>query len=378
MSRILVFILFLIYSPVFSQTADSQNIDQTAEIYVNQGFSSKINQAQFFIKDTIRKNNIPGLSIAIAKNDTLIWAEGFGHADLENKLPVKINSKFRIGSISKTLTAMAIGKLLDDKKINLSDDFRKYVSYFPSDKANISIKDLVSHLSGIRDYNHDKNEYLNHINYNSIQESILVFQNDSLAFKPGTNYQYSSYNYTLLSAVIEGATAKPFLDYMQESVIDPLKLSHTVPDYYYSLVDHRARFYDHYNGVLINSPFVDNSNKWAGGGYLSTPMDLVKLCQSLLHNNFISDNSKDKLWTPAILKSGKSSHYGIGWRIDEDQNKRTFVHHGGTSVGGRSYLLMYPKEGLIVAITCNLGDGFHQDFALKIADLFHQLMSTYK
>jgi serine beta-lactamase-like protein LACTB len=370
MSRILVFILFLIYSPVFSQTADSQNIDQTGEIYVNQGFSSKINQAQFFIKDTIRKNNIPGLSIAIAKNDTLIWAEGFGHADLENQIPVKINSKFRIGSISKTLTAMAIGKLLDDKKINLSDDFRKYVSYFPSDKANISIKDLASHLSGIRDYNHDKNEYLNHINYNSIQESILVFQNDSLAFKPGTNYQYSSYNYTLLSAVIEGATSKPFLDYMQESVIDPLKLSHTVPDYYYSLVDHRVRFYDHYNGVLINSPFVDNSNKWAGGGYLSTPMDLVKLCQSLLQNNFISTNSKDKLWTPAILKSGKSSHYGIGWRINEDQNKRTFVYHGGTSVGGRSYLLMYPKEGLIVAITCNLGDGFHQDFALKIADLF--------
>ena len=122
--------------------------------------------------------------------------------------------------------------------------------------------------------------------------------------------------------------------------------------------------------MLINSPAVDNSNKWADGGYLSTSMDLVKMCQSILKNNFISTASKKILWSPAVLKSGKETNYGIGWRINKDKQNRTFVHHGGSAVGGRSFLLMYPDKGIVVAITSNLSDSFNEDFVLKIAEMF--------
>lgn len=370
MKRILIFLLWVICSYSYAQSNTIQSIDQSQNAYRNENFKSAIDRAKHLVLDTMRAKDIPGLSITIAKNDTIVWTEGFGFSDLENKVPVKINSKFRIGSISKTLTAMAIGKLLDSKQLNLSDDIHKYVPYFPQKGYNITIAELASHLSGIRDYDHSENEYLNTKNYSSIRESISVFQDDSLLFEPGTNYSYSSYNYTLLSAVIEGATSQSFIDYMQVSIITPLQLFNTIPDYSYDLIDNRSRFYDKYQGVLINSPAVDNSNKWAGGGYLSTSMDLVKMCQSILKNNFISAASKKILWSPAVLKTGKITNYGIGWRIDKDKQDRTFVHHGGSAIGGRSFLLMYPQEGVVIAITSNLSDSFNQDFVEKIAEIF--------
>jgi serine beta-lactamase-like protein LACTB len=370
MKQILYFLLGLFFSYSYSQSNAIRTIDESQNVFRNEKFKSEIKRAKSLVLDTIHAKDIPGLSITVTKNDTIVWAEGFGFSDLENKVPVKINTKFRIGSVSKTLTAMAIGKLLDSKQLNLSEDVHKYVPYFPQKEHKITIAQLASHLSGIRDYDHSKNEYFNTKNYNSIKESISVFQADSLLFEPGANYNYSSYNYTLLSAVIEGVTSKNFIDYMQANVIIPLNLVNTTPDYFYSIIDNRTRFYDKYEGVLINSPAVDSSNKWAGGGYLSTSLDLVKICQSMLKNNLISKSSKNILWTPAILKNGKKTNYGIGWRIDKDKQNRTFVHHGGSAVGGRSFLLVYPDKGVIIAITSNLSDSFNQDFIVKIAEIF--------
>lgn len=370
MKQIIIFLLWLIYSHSYAQSNFIQGIDESQKAFRNEKFKSTIESAESLVLDTMNAKNIPGLSISIAKNDTIVWAEGFGFSDLENKVPVKINSKFRIGSISKTLTAMAIGKLLDAKQLNLSDDVRKYVPYFPQKEHKITIAQLASHTSGIRNYDYSQNEYLNVKNYTSIKESISVFKDDSLLFEPGTNYSYSTYNYTLLSAVIEGASSQNFIEYMQTNVITPLQLVNTTPDYLYSIVDNRSSFYDKYEGFLINSPAVDNSNKWAGGGYLSTSLDLVKMCQGLLNNNFISNSSKEILWTPAVLKTGKKTNYGIGWRIDKDNQNRIFMHHGGSAIGGRSFLLVYPKQGVIIAVTSNLSDSFNQDFIMKIAELF--------
>lgn len=370
MKQILILLLCLLYSYSHAQSSTIQSIDESQNTFRNEKFKTEIDRAKSLVLDTIRTKDIPGLSISVAKNDMIIWAEGFGFSDLENKVPVKINSKFRIGSVSKTLTAMAIGKLLDSKQLNLSDDIHKYVPYFPQKQHKITITQLASHTSGIRDYNHGKNEYLNTKNYNSIKESISVFQDDPLLFEPGTNYSYSSYNYTLLSAVIEGAASQNFIDYVQTNVITPLHLANTTPDYFYNIIENRSRFYDKYEGVLINSPAVDNSNKWAGGGYLASSLDLIKMCQGLLKNSLISDTSKKVLWTPAILKNGEKTNYGIGWRIEKDKKNRTFMHHGGSAVGGRSFLLVYPEKQLVIAITSNLSDSFNQDFIMKISEIF--------
>ncbi|MEB2774488.1 serine hydrolase domain-containing protein [Algoriphagus sp. D3-2-R+10] len=354
---------------IFTEYSIAQ-IDQSDSVYINQAYSDDVQKAQGIIVDLMNEKNIPGLSVAIATKDQLIWAQGFGFADLENRTPIKINSKFRIGSVSKTLTALAITKLIENGQLSLSDDVRKYVSYFPEKKYPITIGQLVSHTAGVRDYNYRNGEYFSDKNYKSVQESINIFKEDSLLFKPGSKYSYSTYGYVLLSAVIEGVTKVDFIDFMRESILLPMDLKNTMPDYNNDIISNRVRFYDEVDGKIVNGYYVNNSNKWAGGGYLSTPFDLVTMCQSLLSHQFLKESTTQLLWTPATLADGQKTNYGLGWRQDLDSLGRTYVHHGGSSIGGRSFLLLYPNEELSIAVTSNLSTNFDQKFVLKIAELF--------
>jgi serine beta-lactamase-like protein LACTB len=174
----------------------------------------------------------------------------------------------------------------------------------------------------------------------------------------------------LLSAAIEGATHKDFRAYMHDSVFVPMSLLNTVPDVNDSIIINRVRFYDELKGKFVNGYHVNNSSKWAGGGFLSTPLDLVVMSQKLLKHQFMSEHTLKTIWSESTLENGDKIGYGIGWKIDKDSLQRKYVYHGGSSIGGRSFLLVYPNEELIVAITCNLSTNFDQQFVLKVSELF--------
>ncbi len=358
-------ILFLLSKLCFAQT-----IDDAGTNYSNQYFESEISDAQKLITELMAENGIPGLSITVAKNDNILWAQGFGFSDLENKIPVRLNTKFRIGSISKSLTSLALGKLMEEGKIKLSDTIQKFVQYFPKKKYPITIQDVASHTAGIRNYNYSKGEYFSDKSYNTVEESITIFKKDSLLFQPRTQYGYSTYGYVLLSAAIEGAINQSYLDYMQDSVFTPLKMSHTVPDFNNRIIPNRTRFYQQNNGIIYNASYVDNSNKWAGGGFISTSLDLARMSQILLKYEYLDESTLKTLWTNTTLANGEKVNYCIGWRKDKDELGRSYIHHGGGSIGGRSFLLIYPDEELTVSITCNIFSRFNESFVLKIAEIF--------
>ncbi|WP_338869864.1 serine hydrolase domain-containing protein [Spirosoma sp. SC4-14] len=360
----------LVVLSLLSSICNAQTIDQKKALFVDKKYSAKIAIAQKLVDSLMREKSIPGLSVCVSTKDKILWAQGFGYADMENKVPVTLQSKFRIGSISKTLTALALGKLIEENAINLSDPVQKYVPYFPEKKYPVTIYQLASHTAGIRDYNYRNGEYVSDKNYGSVKDAISIFKDDTLLFQPGTKYSYSTYGYVLLSAVIEGAAHKDFLPYMHDSVFIPIGLQNTVPDFNDSIVAHRVSFYDESNGKIVNGYHVNNSNKWAGGGFISTPTDLVRMSQSLLKHQFISEQTLQKFWNNDTLQNGEKIAYGIGWKLDKDNMQRKFVYHGGSSIGGRSFLLVYPKEQLIIAITCNLSTNFDQRFILKLTDLF--------
>jgi CubicO group peptidase (beta-lactamase class C family) len=346
-------------------------VDETDTSYINPQFVVQVNQAQKLIKELTNEKSIPGLSITVATKEKIIWSEGFGFSDLENKIPVTLNSKFRIGSLSKSLTSLAIGKLIEEGKMSLSDTIQKFVPYFPIKKFPITVQELASHTAGIRNYNYKNGEYFSDIEYNSIKESINIFKNDSLLFQPSTKYSYSTYGYVLLSAGIKGVTNQNYLDYMHDSVFTPMKMYNTVPDINDSIIINRARFYQkNDDDVIINASYIDNSNKWAGGGFLSTSLDLVKMSQNLLKFKYLNESTLKTLWSTTILSNGEKTNYCLGWRNDKDDLGRSYIHHGGSSVGGRSFLLIYPEEEVIIAITCNLFNRFNESFVLEIAKIF--------
>ncbi|MEO8404247.1 MAG: serine hydrolase domain-containing protein [Chitinophagaceae bacterium] len=363
MRKLLVFFLLL-----YHVSSWSQNTGPTITQYISADYNYEIEKATGLVEKLMHDKKIPGLSICVSTSRKTLWIEGFGYADLENKKPVTITTMFRIGSLSKTFTAVGLMRLMEKDKIRLKDNVRKYVPDFPEKKYPITIGELASHTSGIRDYR--KNEFISNVRYNSVRESLSIFKDDSLLFEPGTKYSYATYNYVLLSAAIENAANKNFLQYMKDEVFIPLELKNTMPDYNDSMVTGRTKFYDEKDGNVVSGIVVDNSNKWGGGGFLSTPYDLVKMAKSLLNHDLLWKSSVKKMWTPYKLANGQSIKYGIGWIRDMDSLHRSFLYHGGSSIGGRSFLLVYPNNDLIIAVTCNISTSFDQAFVMQVANVF--------
>ncbi len=314
--------------------------------------SALIRQISDDIRSRMEKSGVPGASITVMRDGNVIWSEGFGWADVEQRVPVSALTRFRVGSVSKPLTSVAVGLLVDAHKLDLDAPVQRYVPSFPKKRWPISTRLVAGHLAGIRHYKGD--EFLMKEHFANVMDGLRIFENDSLLFEPGTKFAYSSYGWNLVSAVVEKASGIPFLRFMQDSVFTPLGMTHTVPDYVDSIVPFRARWYTgSADSGVVNAPYVDNSYKWAGGGFLSTTEDLVRFGEGLLEGKLLADSTRALLWTPQLMKNGTRSEYGIGWFVGKDKQGRTRVSHSGGSVGGTAYLVIYPEQHVVVALLCN-------------------------
>jgi serine beta-lactamase-like protein LACTB len=296
---------------------------------------------------------IPGVAVAVAIDGKLVYSEGFGYADLEERIPVWPTTKFRIGSISKPVTAIALMQLVEAGKIDLDTPVQKYVPSFPDKGAVITVRMIAGHLGGIRHYQGDEFQIQKH--YDNVLEGLKIFENDPLVAPPGTKFSYSSYGFNLLSAVIESAAGEPFLSYMQRSVFNRMGLVHTTPDQNTQIIEQRSRFYDiPEGGAVENAPYVDNSYKWAGGGFLSTPEDLVRFGSALLQPGVLKADSLKTMFTSQKTKAGEETGYGIGWFVEKSKSGKPIYGHSGGSIGGTSLLILYPESHIVAALTTNL------------------------
>jgi CubicO group peptidase (beta-lactamase class C family) len=315
---------------------------------------------------------IPGLSIAVGRNGTVIWSEGFGLADIEKGVPVTPLTRFRLGSVSKILTAGGIARLVEDGKLDLDAPVQRYVPAFPAKPWPITTRQLAGHIGGIRHYAKDFAGPLKHKpHYASVAQGLTIFANDPLLFEPGTKYAYSSYGWNLISAVIEGAGGEEFLAYMQRAVFEPLGVRSLTADHVDRIIPHRTSFYARSrDGGLQNAAYSDNSYKWAGGGFLGTAEDLVRFGSAHLQPGFFNQSTLDLLFTSQTLSSGKPTGVGIAWRIGVDANGRRILHHGGSLDGGRAMLMMFPESGIVVAMLANIYADFGEKDAIRIGEIF--------
>jgi CubicO group peptidase (beta-lactamase class C family) len=314
-----------------------------------------VEQARANAHQLMQAYALPGLSVAVGVNGVIAYSEGFGFADLENRVPVTPLTRMRIGSVSKSVTSVALGQLLEAGRLDLDAEVQKYVPTFPRKRWPITVRQVAGHTAGIRHYLSNE-ENLSATRYATVLAGLAIFQNDSLLFEPGTKYSYSSYGWNLISAVVAGASGENFLSYMRRRVFEPLGLRSIVAEHTDSLIAHRARFYERApDSALANAPFVDNSYKWAGGGFISNTEDLVQLGMALLRGGVLKPPTLATLTTSLKLRDGKATGYGLGWASDQDDQGRQMVYHTGGSVGGRAVLLLYPEQGVVVAMLSNAG-----------------------
>ncbi|OSY88260.1 hypothetical protein WH52_05635 [Tenacibaculum holothuriorum] len=337
-------------------------------------FSSSFLNAQFEKQATkltetfMKEQNIPGLSITVSKKGKVIWSEGFGYADLEKKEKVSPkNTQFRIASISKTLTALALAKLVDDNKLNFNESIYKYVPDFPKKKYDFTIRQVAGHTAGIRHYK--GREFL--INEKmSIVQGLDIFKDSDLLFKPGAKFKYSTYGWNLLSVVIQNAANKDFFEFMDSEVFLPLKMSQTTVDDSSKDFPNRTQFYVKRKGKIVIGPKVSNEYKAAGGGFLSTSEDLVLFGNEFIKPKVTTTNSIKELTTSNILTFGNETDYGIGIGISTTKNNSPKFSHSGGGVGVSSMLLIYPEEEIVISILTNLSGVKMYDYIRELENIF--------
>ena len=215
-----------------------------------------------------------------------------------------------------------------------------------------------------------RDEFFSTTAYDNVQAGLAIFKDDSLISTPGDAYFYSTYGYNLISAVVEAAAGQEFLDYMVENVFGPTGMTQTTADKVVPLISNRSRYYRLEGGQHVNTRWVDNSNKWAGGGFLSTSEDLARFVQAHLTEDHLSAASIDEMWTPQTPNAGNPVEYGIGWAIQDDGAGRPIIRHGGGSVGGITEMRLYRSEELIVTMITNLSSARLGPLADDIASVF--------
>ncbi len=302
--------------------------------------------------------NIPGFALAVAVDGRIVWSEAFGFADVAAQRPATAATQFRIGSVSKPLTATAIAQLFETGKLDLDAPVQRYVPTFPDKGAPITTRLVGGHLAGIRHYQGD--EFLLNRRFATVTEGLSIFKDDSLLAPPGTRFSYSSYGFNLLGAVVEGASGEEFLVYMSRHVFQPLRMTATAPDKNDSLIPNRTQFYETRSRLLGGgftvAPPVDNSYKWGGGGFLSTAEDLVKFGSALLGPGLLKSATLELLFTSQHTTAGEATPYGIGWFVAKDTLGHRYVYHGGGSVGGTTAFGVDRDSRVVFALVTNLSN----------------------
>lgn len=325
---------------------------------------------------------LPGVSICVAYQGRLVWFDSRGFADLKRRTPLTPRHRFRIGSTSKALTSIAIGQLVEQGRLDLDASIQSYVPSFPEKEHPITVRLLAGHQAGIRNYDFAAGEYNNTRRYRSVTEALNIFKDDPLLFEPGTRYSYTTYGYTLISAALERASGTDFLSYMEASVFAPLGMQHTSADDSQREAPDLVTFYalSAFTGQIQEVRTLDSSNKWAGGGFVSTPTDLARLGNALINGEVLKPETLALLFTPQKLRDGNETgaHYGIGWRsgsrkLPSSGREVRIVHHGGTANGALSFLVLFPEENMVISMQTNLFFKPFWDFAkqsFRIAELF--------
>ncbi|WP_350292879.1 serine hydrolase domain-containing protein [uncultured Croceitalea sp.] len=364
--------LFTYFKNIFSKSKHVKPIDELLGIERSEAILHKL----------VAEKKVSGIAVSIIKHGETIFQKGFGYADIENKVFVSpTRTIFRIASISKCITGLAFGKMVEEGILDFDDSFYKHVPYYPKKKYDFTLRQLASHTAGIRAYR-GKEFGLN--KPYDIKESLEVFQDDPLVFEPGKSYLYNSFDFVLLSLAMQEASGIPFEEYVKEKVLDPLGMKNSFPPSCHpELVKASNKrlvkglrqaqpdttYYTKTPIGFKKALEVNNFYKLAGGGYLSTCEDIAKLGGEILRQKLLNTETYKELLT-AQLVDGNSIYYGLGFQVSEDKYGRSFMGHVGSSVGAYSNLFVYPKEELVVSILMNCTD-------TKVQDVLDDLISKY-
>jgi CubicO group peptidase (beta-lactamase class C family) len=320
-----------------------------------------------FANRLMASQQMTGLSVAVVHGD-FRWERGFGFADVENRVPATPHTSYRMASVTKPMTAIAILELFEEGKIDLDAEVQRYVDYFPRKAQPVTVRQLLAHQGGISHYrDYDKEGRIR--DPKTTREAVGIFADWDLAAEPGTKFIYSSYGYNLLGAVVEGASRQPYAAYMREHVWTPLGMTSTVMDDPRALVPNRADGYVLEDGKLRRSEYVDMSSRFSGGGTRSTVGDMLRMVEGLAQGKVLKPETRELAWSMQPTRDGRYTRYGLGFGL-YSRNGRYTVAHSGAQQEARTEVMIIPSANFAVALASNFENAILDPFEDKLVELF--------
>jgi len=301
----------------------------------------------------IRTGNVAALSIAVVRGADTIVMKGYGMANLELEVPATAETVYRIGSVTKQFTSVAVMRLVERGKVSLDDEVTKYVPNAPTHGRKILVRHLMNHTSGIPSYTDVGPAFGRKARLDLPHDSLLaIVRDDSLQFDPGTHFYYNNTGYYLLGMIVEKVTGQPYGDYLRDSLFVPNGLTSSVYCSTGPIIKRRASGYDRRPTGLVNTDFLSMNLPYAAGSLCSSVGDLVKWTGLLHSGKLVNAASFATMTTPVKLTSGRPMTYGFGLSVDTMGTHRS-IHHGGGINGFISELAYYPDDSLTVVVLAN-------------------------
>ncbi len=341
-------------------------------------WAGTVEQAREIVRASLAEQNLPGVSVAVGVDGQQVWAEGFGWADVETRVPVSPRTRFRIGTASTVLTSAAVGLLLEQDRLKLDEKIQTYVPEYPEKEWPVTLRLLMAHRAGVKNDSGDEGPLMG-THCERPADALEEFKDDALRFESGTQFRYSSYGWILMSAAVEEAANEPFLTYMRRNVFEPLGMEDTKAESATESIPNRATFYfprfsadPKYGPDVMRD--IDYSCYAGASVFLSTPTDLVRFALAITSGTLLQPATVQLLQAGQQLPTGAETGYGLGWDLETAtvSGKPTpVVGHDGESLGGRvASLMTFPELGIVVSVTSNTSYADTFGIGVKIAGAF--------
>ncbi|HVF56262.1 MAG TPA: serine hydrolase [Pyrinomonadaceae bacterium] len=325
-------------------------------------------QVDIYANNEIRANNFSG-TILIARDGRVLLSKGYGMANIENDVLNSPQMRFRIGSLTKQFTAMAVMILQERGVLNVQDSICTYLPNCPEMWRPITIHHLLTHTSGLPDFTYNLTSAEDDDPIPSVTRNIDRLRTSPLEFTPGARFSYCNSGYVLLGHIIEKASGNSYQTFVRENIFVPLGMSNTGYDFNGRILKHRATGYSLRGGQILNARQIDMSVPFSAGGLYSTVEDLYLWDQALYTTKLISEKSLKLMFTP--FKEG----YAYGWYAGERFGRRV-VSHGGMIEGYTAFIERFPEERVTVIVLSNLDSTPTSRFARDLAAITFNLPRT--
>jgi CubicO group peptidase (beta-lactamase class C family) len=318
------------------------------------------------------KPNEPGCAVLVTNKGQIIYKKAFGMANLELNVPMNPDMVFAIASITKQFTGVAIMQLVEKGKIRLQDSINKYIPDYPTHGYYISIEYLLTHTSGIKNFQSikDFDSIVSRLDYKPM-DFINLFKNENMDFAPGTKWNYSNSGYFLLGYIIEIVSGMPYSQYIEENILKPAGMTNSYYNDYKKIIKDRVNGYRKVDNGFSNPLYLSPSILYSAGALLSTVEDMFKYYQALNSYKLISKESLEKTRTSYKLVNGTETGYGYGIGVQDIYGYSAVSHTGGGA--GFSTLQVYFRQkdvNFIIFTNCSsYSDYFQQFYKLSIIAL---------